>query len=110
MYSTHRPVCDCLLDLVPDPHGRDTGSDGAAGHPVPCAGEHIQHGDDQHAQGRGTHRHRGLDVGLHTLCLRRSHRVSSSSSLGKYMRSPLPLWELGHPLTNIRRHRGRSLL
>ena len=47
----------------------------AAGDSLPGAGEHLQHGDDEHAQGGGPHRHRGLDARMHPLRLRRAHRV-----------------------------------
>ena len=36
-----RTVCDCLLDLVPHSDGRDPGTDGAAGDPLPRAGQHL---------------------------------------------------------------------
>ena len=74
----HRPVCDRVVDLVPDPDGRDPRSDGPPGHPLPRPGQHLQHRHHQHPQGGGTHGHRGLDVGLHTLCIWCSHRVSFS--------------------------------
>ena len=54
-------------------------SDGPAGDAVPGAGEHLQHGDDEHAQGGGPHRHRGMDARLHPLRLRRPHRVRGNT-------------------------------
>ena len=70
-----RSVCDCILDIISHPYGRDTGQDGPTGHLVPGVGQHLQQRHHQHTQGRGSHCHRGLDVGLHTFCVRRSSRV-----------------------------------
>ena len=52
----HRPVCDRVVDLVPDPDGRDPRSDGPPGHPLPRPGQHLQHRHHQHPQGAHTER------------------------------------------------------
>ena len=48
------------LPIIPLPSRR---SDGPAGHAVPGAGQHLQLGDGERAQGRGTDGRR--DVGRH---------------------------------------------
>ena len=70
-----RSVCDCILDILSHPYGRDTGQDGPAGHLVPGAGQHLQQRHHQHSQGGGSHCHRSLDVSLHSFCVRCSSRV-----------------------------------
>ena len=67
-----RTLCYCVLDLVPDPDGCDSWEDGSPGHSVPGAGQHLQQRHHQHSQGGGTHRYRGLDVGMHPLRVRGS--------------------------------------
>jgi hypothetical protein len=47
-----RAVCDSVLDLVPDPDGRDPGSDGSPRHALPGPRQHIQHRHNQHTQGQ----------------------------------------------------------
>ena len=46
-----RSVCDCILDIISHPHGRDTGQDGPVGHLVPGVGQHLQQRHHQHTQG-----------------------------------------------------------
>ena len=46
-----RSVCDCLLDLLLDPHGRDPREDGPAGDTIPGASQHFQQCHYQHTQG-----------------------------------------------------------
>ncbi len=48
-FRIFRAVCDSLVDLVPDPNGRDPWTDGPSGHPLPSPGQHIQYGHQQHA-------------------------------------------------------------
>ena len=50
-YYISRSVCDRILDIIPNPHGRHPGEDGTPGHLVPGAGQHLQHSDHQHTQG-----------------------------------------------------------
>ena len=76
MIFNTRSVCDRILDLISHPYGRDTGQDGPSRHLVPGAGQHLQQRHHQHSQGRGSHCHRSLDVGLHSFCVRGSSRVS----------------------------------
>ena len=65
-----------VLDLVPHPDGRHSRQDGPARHSLPRAGQHFQHGHDEHAQGRGFDGHRSLDVGVYPIRLRSVDRVS----------------------------------
>ena len=71
-----RSLCYCLVDLISHPNGRYPREDGAPGHTVPGAGQHLQQRHHQHPQGRGAHSDRSLDVGLYPLCFRSLSRVS----------------------------------
>ena len=46
-----RSVCYCVLDFVPDSHGRDSWPDGSPSHPLPRPRQHLQHCHHQHPQG-----------------------------------------------------------
>ena len=71
-----RSLCYCLVDLISYSHGRYPREDGAPGHALPGAGQHLQQRHHQHPQGRGAHSNRSLDVGLYPLCFRSLSRVS----------------------------------
>ena len=71
-----RSLCYCLVDLISHSHGRYPREDGAPGHAVPGAGQHLQHSDHQHPQGGGAHSYRGLDVGLYSVRFWCFNRVS----------------------------------
>ena len=71
-----RSICYRLMDLVSHPHGRNPREDGAPGHAVPGAGQHLQQCHNQHTQGGGTHSDWGLDVGLYPFCVWSLSRVS----------------------------------
>ena len=81
------------MDLVPDPDGCDPWADGAAGHSVPGAGQHLQHRHHQHSQGGGSHCYRSLDVGMHPLRVWCFNRVSALSRFPLTLTSifPVPL-------------------
>ena len=64
-----RSFCYRLLDLFPHSNGRYPWEDGAPGHAVPGAGQHLQHSHHQHTQGGGADSYRGLDVGLYSFRL-----------------------------------------
>ena len=71
-----RSFCYRLLDLFPHSNGRYPREDGAPGHAVPGAGQHLQHSDHQHTQGGGADSYRGLDVGLYSFRFWCFNRVS----------------------------------
>ena len=65
-----RPLRGRLLDLLPHPPRHCPRAHGAADHPLPRPGQHLQQHQLELAQGRGSDCHRDLDAGLYPLCFR----------------------------------------